>query len=126
MFFLGSLGGLAVDVGGFAVLVTFGLPPAAANVVSSACSISVVYLLVTRFTFGAGARTSTYALFVAWYCANIAITSTFIALATTHVSAVPLLWKLITIPFSFTANFAFSRLLFRRLSPAVQPGTPPG
>ena len=114
MFFLGSLGGLTVDLGGFWLLATVGVPPGIANVTSSAASVTVVYLLVTRFTFGTGVRLSTYVLFVAWYGCNIAVTSTAIQVASTLVLPLPLLWKIASIPLSFLANYGFSRWLFSR------------
>lgn len=121
-FFAGSLGGLVVDVGGFALLTALGVLPALANVISSGCSISIVYLLVTRFTFGTAARPITYVAFFGWYAANIAVTSTAIALATHLLVPMPLLWKAVSVPLSFVANYGFSRLLFERLTGTATEG----
>lgn len=112
MFFGGSAAGLAVDLLGFQVLVSLGLEPWLANGISSFVSISVVYLLVTRYSFGVGTRVSTYILFVAWYSASIILFSTLIQLAVSSFGGVPFLWKLATVPVSFGLNYLFSRFLF--------------
>lgn len=112
-FFLGSLAGLTVDLGGFAGLVAIGVPPGVANLCSSFASISLVYLLVTRFTFGVGARTTTYVAFVIWYSTSILVFSSAIAWLTSVTGEAPILCKLATVPISFAANYGFSRFLFR-------------
>lgn len=112
--FLGaSAVGLAIDLIGFQLLITLGLQPWLANGISSLASISAVYLLATRYAFGADARVWTYIAFVAWYTLSIITFSTLIQLATSATDLPPFAWKLMTIPISFTANYLFSRLLFR-------------
>jgi putative flippase GtrA len=115
-FFAGSAAGLLVDLGGFWFLVNVGLQPWLANATSSVTSITVVYLLVTRYTFGVGARPISYVAFVAWYCLNIALFSIVIQLLSHAIPADPFLLKLASVPLSFVANFLFSRLLFARLT----------
>lgn len=115
-FFAGSAAGLLVDLGGFWLLVSLGLQPWLANATSSAVSITVVYLLVTRYTFGVGARPISYVVFVAWYCLNIAVFSMLIQVLSHAIPADPFLLKLASVPPSFIANFLFSRLLFARLT----------
>jgi putative flippase GtrA len=115
-FFWGSAAGLAVDLVSFQVLVWFGLEPWLANGVSSFLSITVVYLLVTRYSFGADTRLWTYVVFVAWYTLMIVIMSTLIQLLSSATHGEPFLWKLASVPVSFTANYLFSRFLFERLT----------
>ncbi|TDS74964.1 GtrA family protein [Amnibacterium kyonggiense] len=113
-FFLGSLAGLTVDLGGFAALVALGVSPALSNLCSSFASISLVYLLVTRLTFGVGASPKTYVLFVAWYTTSILTFSALIGALTSWTDGPPILCKLATVPVSFAANYLFSRFLFRK------------
>jgi putative flippase GtrA len=114
-FFVGSLAGLVVDLGGFAVLVMVGVQPGVSNLCSSFASISVVYLLVTRFTFGVGARPVTYIAFVAWYSTSVLVYSGVIVLLVAETGLPAIACKLMTVPVSFAANYAFSRVLFRKL-----------
>lgn len=111
-FFAGSALGLVIDLGGFWVLSSLGIYPWLANLISSAASISAVYLFVTRYTFAVGTRASTYALFLGWYALNIAVTSATIQLLTSATDVPAFGWKLASVPISFTANFLFSRFLF--------------
>lgn len=113
VFFLGSLAGLVIDLGGFALLTALGIVPWVANFCSSITSITVVYLLVTRYAFGAGARSWKYFAFVGWYLANILVFSTLIQLLSSATHVEPFWWKVCSIPFSFVLNYAFSRWLFR-------------
>lgn len=113
-FLSGSAAGLTIDLVGFTLLVLAGVEPGIANLCSSFASISVVYVLVTRFAFGARAGAPSYALFVAWYSASILLFSTLIELAATWSGASPLIWKAASVPLSFGLNFLFSRWLFGR------------
>lgn len=112
-FFGGSAAGLAIDLVGFQLLVWVGLWPWLANATSSTVSISVVYLLVSRYAFSASARVSTYLLFVGWYGLSILVFSTLIQFASTGLGGAPLIWKLLSVPVSFMLNYGFSRFLFR-------------
>jgi putative flippase GtrA len=125
-FFWGSAVGLAIDLVGFQVFVWLGLEPWLANGLSSFISITAVYFLVTRYSFGSGTRLWTYVLFVAWYSMMIVIVSTLIQLLSAATGAEPFLWKLASVPFSFAANYAFSRVLLRRRGPAADSGAGPG
>ncbi len=113
-FFLGSGAGLLVDLGGFQLLVWAGVAPGIANATSSITSITVVYLLVTRYAFGVGTAPSTYVLFVGWYLLNIATFSALIQLASAATAVHPFVWKLCSVPPSFLLNYLFSRFLFGR------------
>lgn len=118
-FVLGSGAGLVVDLGGFSGLVALGVAPGLANLCSSFASITVVYLLVTRYSFGVGTRPSTYVIFVAWYSLAIIVFSTLIGWAVVATASAPIVCKLASVPFSFSLNYAFSRFLFRRGRPNV-------
>jgi putative flippase GtrA len=113
-FFLGSGAGLVVDLGGFSLLVALGIAPGIANLCSSFASITVVYVLVTRYSFGVGTKPATYVLFVAWYSLAIVVFSTLIEWAVVSTGLPPIVCKLASVPFSFSLNYGFSRLLFRR------------
>lgn len=115
MFFGGSAVGLAIDLVGFQLLLLWGFEPWLANGISSATSISAVYILVTRYSFGVGTRLSTYAAFFSWYALSIVTFSSLIQLAVTFTDWHPFLWKLVSVPVSFLLNYAFSRFLFRTI-----------
>lgn len=105
--------GLILDLGVFAVLVTIEVPVLVANVVSAACAVTVVYMLATRYTFGTDASWRSYAMFVAWYVGSILLVSIAIHFASSWSETAPIIWKLISVPLTFTMNFLFSRWLFR-------------
>lgn len=112
-FFGGSAVGLTIDLVGFQLLLLLGLEPWLANATSSTASITAVYLLVTRYSFGVGTRLSTYAAFFTWYALSIVIFSALIQLAVGVTDCHPFLWKLVSVPVSFLLNYTFSRFLFR-------------
>ena len=112
-FVLGSGAGLVVDLGGFSLLVALGVSAGAANLCSSFASITVVYLLVTRYSFGVGTRVSTYVLFFTWYSVAIIAFSSAIEYLVLTTGLLPIACKLASVPVSFSLNYAFSRLLFR-------------
>lgn len=112
-FFGGSAVGLLIDLLGFQVLLWCGAEPWAANLSSSAASITAVYVLVSRYSFGASARMRSYLLFVGWYGGSIVLFSSVIQLASTETGWYPMVWKLLTVPVSFGLNYLFSRYLFR-------------
>lgn len=111
-FFGGSAVGLVIDLLGFQVLLWVGLEPWLANLASSAASITAVYFLVSRYSFGASARMRTYLLFVGWYGTSIVLFSLVIQLAATETGWYPMVWKLLTVPVSFALNYLFSRYVF--------------
>ncbi|WP_182490953.1 GtrA family protein [Microcella alkalica] len=113
-FLLGSAAGLTVDLVGFFLLTHLGMPPAAANATSATCSITVVYLLVSRYTFDRSATIATYVLFFMWYATSIAFFSFAIEVISTALPAEPGLVKVASVPVSFILNFAFSKVLFGR------------
>lgn len=112
-FAAGSSAGLAIDLGGFALLTVAGVVPWLANAISSSAAVTAVYLLVTRYAFGADRRIRTYVAFVAWYASVIVVLSVAIQLLVTATDVPALAWKVASIPFTFSANFLFSQVLFR-------------
>lgn len=115
-FFLCSLLGVTVDLSVFHLLVSVNLSPFSSNSISSCLAIIVTYLLVSRYTFAAAISFSKLLGFSAWYVCSIAFFSALIALMV-HITALqPFLCKLISLPFSFGANYAFSRIYFKRSS----------
>jgi putative flippase GtrA len=112
-FFGASAVGLALDLINFQFLLVVGFEPWLANAISSAVSITAVYLLATRYSFSAGTHLRTYIFFVAWYALSIIAFSTLIQVAVSMTDWHPFLWKLATIPASFLLNYSFSLFLFR-------------
>lgn len=125
-FLLGSGLGLAVDLGLFYVGVRLGAPPWLANVVSAGSAVVVVYLFVTKYAFVGGRSRTSFALFVGWYVMSILAFSFFIDVLHTQTGWAPFVCKLVSLPPSFAANFAASKMLFDRRprsgsAPVVRP-----
>lgn len=112
-FLLGSLAGLICDLTLFELFIWLGALPALANAASSAVGVTVAYLLVTKYAFGTRRSKKTYLAFVTWYALSIILFSFLIQLTAARTGWPPLVSKLASLPFSFSANFAFSRFLFR-------------
>lgn len=119
-FAVGSGAGLAADLLTFSVLVLVGVPPVAANLVSTAVATTIVYLLVTRYTFRAVRRARTYLLFFGWYAALSVIVSVLIEEISRGDTGWALVLKLLSVPCTFTANYLFSTFL---LSPSIRVAT---
>ena len=113
-FAAGSSVGLAIDLGGFFLLVSAGVVPWLANGISSSAAVTAVYLLVSRYAFGTVRLLRTYVAFVAWYAFVIVVSSTSIQLLSASTGVDPFLWKFASIPITFAANFCFSQILFHR------------
>ena len=115
--------GLAVDLGGYAVLVFAGLAPAFANAVSSAISVVVVYFVSSRFVFRSRGGRWTVPLFFGWYALAIVGISALVHLGVDSLGLQFFVAKLVTLPISFTANFLATRAIFRYSGrPATEPG----
>jgi putative flippase GtrA len=112
-FLLGSCLGLTVDLGIFAAGTGLGAPPWLANMISAGCAVVVVYLFVTKYAFGGGRSRSSFLWFVAWYVLSIAVFSVLIDLLHGATGWPAFLCKLVSLPFSFAANFGVSKVLFR-------------
>ncbi|GAB4080391.1 hypothetical protein GCU67_18085 [Modestobacter muralis] len=113
-FSLGSGLGLAVDLGLFALGVHLGLEPWAANLISAAAAVLVVYFFVTKYAFAGGRSASRFVLFVGWYVVSVLAFSVLIDLFQEATGWAPFLCKLVSLPPSFAANFAASKWLFGR------------
>lgn len=124
-FLVGACLGLSVDLALFGLLTWLGLAPWAANLVSSACAVTVVYLVSTRYAFGAAMSVRSYVLFVGWYALTIAVFSLLIQLVVSETGWAPLVVKMLSLPPSFLANFLFSRALFHRAPVPAAAGTTP-
>ena len=110
-FFWGSAVGLLIDLGGFQAFLALGYAPWVANLISASLSITAVYFLVTRYSFAASARAQTYVLFLAWYGSSILIFSALIQFASIEFGLLPIFWKLLSVPVSFSLNYMFSTYL---------------
>lgn len=126
-FFIASGSGLVVDLAGFFALTQVGFEPWLANAASSTVSVTCVYFIATRYSFKVSTSWTTYAIFIIWYAASIALFSYLIEL--THVqTAIPaFVAKLLSVPISFVMNFAFGKILFRQekvLSDPAHAGPP--
>ena len=119
-FLLGSGLGLTVDLGLFYLGVRVGAPPWLANVISAGCAVVVVYLFVTKYAFAGGRSRSSFALFVGWYVTSILIFSVLIDVLHTQTGWAPFVCKLVSLPPSFMANFAASKVLLDR-RPRIRP-----
>ncbi|MGY1917069.1 GtrA family protein [Blastococcus sp. SYSU DS0973] len=117
-FLLGSGLGLAVDLGLFYLGVRLGAPPWLANVISAGCAVVVVYLFVTKYAFAGGRSRSSFLLFVGWYVTSIVTFSVLIDVLHAQTGWAPFVCKLMSLPPSFAANFAASKLLFGRAAGA--------
>ena len=115
-FFLSTLVGLSVDLGGYSLLAALSIQAGIANLVSSTTAVAVMYFLSGRFTFRSRGSKTTLVLFFAWYAVSILCFSTLIQLATHswHWGALPA--KIASLPLSFTANFLATRLIFATTS----------
>lgn len=113
-FTAGSVAGLAIDLVGFQLLIFAGLAPGLSNALSSALSITVVYLLVTRYAFNVRKSASSFFIFLAWYGGSIVTFSLLIELVVAETGWAPMIAKALSVPVSFGLNYLFSRFLFSR------------
>jgi hypothetical protein len=124
-FFLGSLGGVVVDLVLFQLLVRAGAAPVLANLISSTVAITITYALVTRYTFPASASVASYLMFFGWYAISIVGFSVAIEALAQSTGWSPFLCKLLSLPFSFAVNFIASRLILGRVKRAPVPAVAP-
>lgn len=106
--------GLGVDFALFIALGAAGAPPFAANLVSGGCATAFVYLASVRRVFAdaRGFRIGSFAAYLAYQAAAVAVASLAVARLATMLPA-PALAKLAILPTTFGANYAFMRLLTR-------------
>ncbi|WP_158437819.1 GtrA family protein [Naasia lichenicola] len=115
-FLWSACAGLGVDLGLYALLTHLGVEAGLSNVISSGAAVVVLYLLITRYTFGQQATVLTFALFVGWYVLSISVFSLIIQWGVDGLGLHPLVSKAASLPLSFLANFLFGRLLFARFA----------
>jgi putative flippase GtrA len=112
-FLMGSCLGLVVDLALFEIGVRLGAAPGVANTISAGSAVIVVYLFITKYAFTGDRTTSSFLLFVAWYVTSIVVFSVLIEVLHGATGWTPFLCKLVSLPFSFAANFGVSKVLFR-------------
>jgi putative flippase GtrA len=114
-FFLGSGIGVTVDMSIFFTLTQVAqFQPWLANTISAGTGIVTVYLLVTRHSFRVNKNVVSFVLFIGWYVTIILTFSGIIQTLVTVWAFIPIVAKISTLPFSFGANYLFSRFLFTR------------
>ena len=123
-YILASVGALAVDVGVFLALLSFGTLAAAASAVGYTAGILAHWLMSSRAVFqdtvaeGGIARTRQKALFVISALIGLALT-TLIVGAGDYAGGDPRIAKLIAVGVSFAATWLIrSRIVFRAPNPA--------
>ena len=114
-FFLGSGIGVTVDMSIFFTLTQGAqFEPWLANTISAGAGIVTVYLLVTRHSFRVSQNVTSFVLFIGWYVTIFITFSWIIQSLVTVWAFIPIVAKITTLPFSFGANYLFSRFLFTR------------
>lgn len=114
-FFIGSGIGVTADMAIFYSLTHIvDVVPWLANTISAGVGIVTVYFLVTRHSFRVSQNMTSFVLFIGWYSATIVTFSWIIQMLVTDWAFIPILAKISTLPFSFGANYLFSRFLFSR------------
>lgn len=104
--------GLAIDFALFAALTAGTAPPFAANLASAGCAVAFVYFASVRRVFRDGPRAASFAAYLVYQAAAIALASLAVA-ALSRVLPAPLLAKIAVLPATFAANFLFMRALTR-------------
>ena len=114
-FFIGSGIGVSADMGIFFALTHIvDIAPWIANTLSAGVGIVTVYFLVTRHSFRVNKNPTSFVLFIGWYGSTIITFSWIIQTLVSEAGFIPILAKISTLPFSFGANYLFSRFLFSR------------
>lgn len=113
-FFLGSSAGLIVDLTVFQSLTFLGVTPFWANICSSTMAITTTYFAVIRYTFKVNSSWFSFIGFVSWYACSIVFFSAVIHYVILLTGWLPLICKLSTLPFSFSANFIFGYFFLGR------------
>jgi len=113
-FFIGTLLGLTVDFGLYALGVALGLEPGWANLISSTVAIVVMYFVNTRYTFRVRPALLSFVVFVVWYAASVAGFSVLVQLIHDGWDLAPLWSKVAILPLSFVTNFVATRFILLR------------
>lgn len=113
-FFIASGIAVLADLAIYTLLVNLKIYPGFSNIFSSTVAVTITYLLVTNKAFAATTSWRTYLLFIAWYAISISGFSLIIQYLHSSLGFAELPAKIITLPFSFSVNFTFSKFLFSR------------
>lgn len=113
-FFIASGIAVIADIAIYTSLVLADIYPGISNLISSTAAVTITYLLVTKRAFSAHASWKTYLIFIAWYALSISLFSILIQYLHSSLGLGELPAKIVSLPFSFTVNFTFSRYLFSR------------
>lgn len=118
-YILASVGALAVDIGSFLALLSFGVPAVAASALGYALGIAAHWLLSSRAVFADSvaqtgpARVRQQALFVGSALVGLAITTVVVG-AMAHLGLDPRLAKILAIVLSFAATWVLRKqVVFR-------------
>jgi hypothetical protein len=114
-FFLGSLCGVITDLVLFQLLIALGLNGFFSNIISSGVAVTLTYFLVTRFSLYVAPQFISYLVFIIWYTFSILCFSWLIHIMISHTKILPIICKIISLPFSFTVNFLFNNFIIRRI-----------
>lgn len=116
VFGLVSASTLGVDLLTFFVLSNLGLPPFFANLFSSTLAAVLVYFASSRYAFLRKTNASKGFAVVTWYLLATSIWSTVIQLLASGPVGNDFLSKVITVPFSFVANYLVSKYIIQKLA----------
>lgn len=116
VFGLVSASTLGVDLFTFLVLSNLGLPPFFANLFSSTLAAVLVYFASSRYAFLRKTTASKGFAVVTWYLLATFSWSTVIQLLASGPVGNDFLSKVITVPFSFVANYLVSKYIIQRLA----------
>jgi hypothetical protein len=116
-FFFSSLCGVITDIALFQIMTVVGLSGFFSNVISSWVAVTLTYFLATRFSMKVAPRFASYLVFIVWYAFSILLFSRVIDLLIVNTTMLPIMCKIVTLPCSFTINFAFNNFVIRRMGP---------
>lgn len=115
-YFYVSLIGLSLDITVYYILVhVFDIKIFSANLISSFCAISFVYVMSTKKIFNKQSSVSSYTIYIIYHTISINIYSYLVSYIHCQYEFSPLISKSMTIPISFMTNFLFMILLIKQL-----------
>jgi putative flippase GtrA len=113
-FFLVALAGVLLDVLIFTLVVEVGIRPGIGSIISTSIAVLSTYFASSRLVFRVRYSPARMLAYVAWYVVSITGFSFAIEAAWTHFGAAPLVWKIVSLPFSFLINYAVVNYLVLR------------
>lgn len=111
-----SAGTLGADLLVFLALSSFGFTPFLANICSSTFAAVCVYLASSKFAFLRKASISKGSAVIAWYLMATLLWSSVVQLVVDFTTIESFAAKIITVPFSFGANFVVSKYIIQKSS----------